>query len=126
MPILSSSKHEHFAQLVAKGVSLTKAYVESGYSKAGANTNASRLIANDLISARIKELQTVIAERVVTAEVRRRSWRVQVLQSRIDKMLALSESRARMYADSKSEGHRFQVHDRDAERLAIEEGCTVL
>jgi hypothetical protein len=84
------------------------------------------LIANDLISARIKELQTVIADRVVTAEVRRRSWRVQVLKSRVDKMLALSEARAKMYADSMSERHRFQVHDRDAELLAIEEGCTVL
>jgi hypothetical protein len=88
--------------------------------------SASRLSSNELVSARIKELQTVIAERVVTAEVRRRSWRVQVLQNRVDKMLALSEARAKMYADSKSEGHRFQVHDRDAELLAIEEGCTVL
>ena len=75
---------------------------------------------------RIKEFQTVIAERVVTAEVRRRSWRVQVLQNRIDGMLALSQARAKMYADSRSEGHRFHVHDRDAELIAIEEGCTVL
>jgi hypothetical protein len=45
-----------------------------------------------------KELQTVVAERVISAEVRRRSWRVQILQNRIDAMLALSEARAREYA----------------------------
>jgi hypothetical protein len=86
----------------------------------------SRLFANVSISARIKELKAEIASHVVAAAVRRRSWRVQILQARVDKMLALSESRAKMYADSKSEGHRFQVQD-DAERqIAIEEGCTIL
>jgi hypothetical protein len=86
----------------------------------------SRLCGNVLVSARIKELKETIAERVVSSEIRRRSWRVQVLQQRLDGYLALSESRAKMYAESKSEGHRFQVYDREAELLALEEGCTVL
>src|ERR1039457_6152143 len=98
MPVLSSSKYERFAQLVAKGVSATEAYISAGYSKANAHSNAARLSANEPISARIKELQTVVAERVISAEVRRRSWRVQILQSRIDAMLALSEARALEYA----------------------------
>jgi hypothetical protein len=48
---------------------------------------------------RIQEQQTAFAERVTSAEVRRRSWRVQVLQNRINAMQALSESRAVIYAD---------------------------
>ena len=98
MAILSNSKYEKFAQLVAKGVTVTEAYTSAGYSKASARSNASRLRDNEGISARIKELKVAVAERVITAEVRRRSWRVQVLQSRIDAMLGLSEARAIEYA----------------------------
>jgi hypothetical protein len=126
MAVLSNSKYERFAQLVAKGVSDIEAYTSAGYSKASARSNASRLRENEGVSARIKELISTIAERVVTAEIRRRSWRVQILQARVDGLLALSEARAKMYADSKSEGHRFAVDDRAAELQAIEEGCTVL
>jgi hypothetical protein len=36
MPNLPNSKQEHFAQLVAKGVSVAKAYVAAGYSANGA------------------------------------------------------------------------------------------
>jgi hypothetical protein len=84
------------------------------------------LIANDLISARIKELKAEIGSRVVAAEIRRRNWRVHILQTRLDGMLQLSQSRATMYAEAKSEGHKFEVNDRAAELLAIEEGCTEL
>jgi hypothetical protein len=84
------------------------------------------LIAIDSISARIKELQVVVSERVIASEVRRRSWRVQLLQTRIDKALAASEARAVMYADELSETSQFQVNDREAELIAIAEGCRVL
>src|SRR3954451_18469787 len=81
MPVLIASKHERFAQFVSKGLSAVDAYIAAGYSKSNARSNASRLSANDSILARIKELQLVVSERVVAAEVRRRSWRVQVLQA---------------------------------------------
>jgi len=77
MPVLANSKHEHFAQSVAKGLSGTDAYVSAGYSKAGAHSNAARLMAFDTISSRINELKTAVAQGVVAAEIRRRSWRVQ-------------------------------------------------
>jgi Terminase small subunit len=89
MPVLTSSKHEKFAQLVATGVSATKAYVSAGYAKANARQNASRLITNDDILARIKEIQADVAERVIASEIRRRNWRVEVLQQRVEGMLAL-------------------------------------
>jgi hypothetical protein len=66
-----------------------------------------------------------VAERVISAEVRRRSWRVQLLQDRIDKALALSQARATMYAQEMGEGYQFQVADRAAELGAIADGCRV-
>jgi hypothetical protein len=126
MPILSNSKHERFAQNVTKGLSATKAYVSAGYSKAGAEQNASRLMTKDDVLARIKELQTIVSERVVACEVRRRSWRVQVLQDRIEAMLALSQARAVMYAGEMGGGYQFQVQTKGEERAAIAEGCRVL
>ena len=44
---------------------------------------------NDSLSSRIKELKTTVAQGVVVAEIRRRSWRVLQLQGLVDEMLAL-------------------------------------
>jgi hypothetical protein len=46
MPVIDHSKREKFAQLVAKGVSVTKAYVSAGYSPKGAQPSAARLLSN--------------------------------------------------------------------------------
>ena len=79
MPVLKQSKHEKFAQLVAKGVSATKAYVSAGYAEVGASQNASRLSGTDKVLARIKELQEAISDGVVACEVRKRSARASAL-----------------------------------------------
>ena len=50
----------------------------------------------------------------------------QVLQNRIDAMLALSEPRAAMYADQKEGAHEFQVNTLAEERAARDKGCHVL
>jgi hypothetical protein len=63
-----------------------------------------RLIANDSISARIRELQTTVSEGVVKAEIRKRSWRVQILQRRVDALLSLIEDRARLYGAEENPG----------------------
>jgi hypothetical protein len=86
----------------------------------------SRLSANDNILQRINEIKAQVAERVISAEVWRRTWRVQVFQNRIDAMLALSEARAAMYADQKEGAHEFQVNTLAEERAAIDEGCHAL
>ena len=111
MAVLTNSKHEHFAQEVAKGVSGTKAYVSAGYSKAGAKQNASRLITIDEVSARIKELQATISEGVVSLEIRKRSARVQALQVNLDRMRALIEARAAEYAASPAGATGMLVSD---------------
>jgi hypothetical protein len=126
MPILKNAKQEHFAQNCAKGLNATKAYLLAGYSKLGAQSGGSRLFLNVLVSARIKELTTAITERVIASEIRRRSWRVQVLQSRLDKMLAFSEARAKMYAAEMGESHQVQVANFAEEQAALAEGCTFL
>lgn len=54
MPILSNSKHERFAQELAKGSSASAAYVEAGYAKS--DSNASRLSGNEKVWSRVDEL----------------------------------------------------------------------
>src|SRR6185312_12810971 len=67
MPVLSNPKHERFAQELAKGKSQGDAYEAAGYTPC--DQNASRLIRNDKIQARLLELQSKGAERaVVTIE----------------------------------------------------------
>ena len=61
MAVLDNSKHEHFAQLVAKGVSATKAYTSAGYSDKGAKQSAARLLTNADLCARIRELQETLS-----------------------------------------------------------------
>jgi hypothetical protein len=123
MPLISNSKHELFAQNVSKGLSLTAAYIKAGFSKSGAAQNAHRLTRNEQILARINELKTAIADQVVSAEIRRRSWRVQQLQEWADEMLYIRAARKLMYADQKGEGYEFQVQDLAEEQAAIADGC---
>ena len=99
MAVLSKSKHELFAQSVVKGLSATEAYVSAGYSKAGAAQNASRLMTNDKVSARIQELKAIFSQGVIQLEIRERSARVQVLQNQLHRMLRLIDARAFEYSD---------------------------
>lgn len=67
MPALKNTKHERFAQELAKGKSQSEAYAAAGY--APSEPNASRLTRNDKVQARVAELQERSAERaVVTTE----------------------------------------------------------
>jgi len=67
---LNNQRHERFAQLIAQGKSATSAYIEAGYSETGADANASRLIGNDSVAARIQHLKAAAAQQaVVTAQM---------------------------------------------------------
>lgn len=59
---LKNSKHEHFAQLVSKGEKASRAYVTAGYSKAGAEQSANRLLKNADIQTRIAQLRAAIEQ----------------------------------------------------------------
>jgi len=99
MAVLSNSKHEQFAQLVAKGVSGTKAYTSAGYSANGAKQSAARMLTNADLCARIRELQKTISEGTIDVEIRRRSARVQVLQNLLDRLVNVITARALEHSD---------------------------
>jgi hypothetical protein len=61
MPALKNQRHERFAQLLAKGIGTTDAYVEIGYTRN--DGNASRLKGTEKIRARVSELTEKSAEK---------------------------------------------------------------
>jgi len=63
MPILANVRHEKFAQELATGKSATEAYRLAGFKPN--QPNAARLISNDMVKARVTELQSKSAERVL-------------------------------------------------------------
>ena len=62
MPILKNSRHERFAQDLAKGMSATEAYEKAGYKPSG--PNAGRLTKKDEIVKRRAELQGSTAKQI--------------------------------------------------------------
>ena len=61
--MLKNDKHEHFAQLIVKGVSASKAYITVGYSENnGFQQSAARLLKNAVVAARIDELKKTVAD----------------------------------------------------------------
>lgn len=64
MPALENARHERFAQELAKGKTQEQAYIDAGYEPDAARFNASRLITNDNVAARVAELQERAAIKV--------------------------------------------------------------
>lgn len=60
MPLLTNRRHEHFAQLVAKGEKPGRAYVTAGYSEAGADQSAARLLRKAEVCSRVAELREAV------------------------------------------------------------------
>jgi phage terminase small subunit len=69
MPRLDNEKWELFAQGVAKGLTLTKAYEKAGYelTKESAWANSSRLLSNASVSDRVAELQELAVQRTLVS-----------------------------------------------------------
>ena len=55
-----SAKHDRFCREYVKDLNATQAYIRAGYSEKGASKNSSRLMANDGIKPRVRELQDEI------------------------------------------------------------------
>lgn len=66
MPVLPNSRHERFAQELAKGRTADDAYAAAGFKPD--RGNASRLTANDSIKARVTEILARGAERAAITE----------------------------------------------------------
>lgn len=65
MPKLKNDQHEKFVQELVKGASQKDAYIAAGYSgdDNAIYANSSRLISNDKVQERLKELQEKAVER---------------------------------------------------------------
>lgn len=88
MSVLDNSKHEQFAQLVAKGASAAKAYISVGYSANGARTSAARLSAKATVCTRIRQIQETLSTGTIVLEISSRNARVAALQKRWDSLRA--------------------------------------
>ncbi len=86
MPVLQNSRHEKFAQALAKGATATEAYASAGYK--GDRTAASRLSTNVNVAQRVAELQGRAAKR---AEVTMESLLIELEEAR---SLALAEKQS--------------------------------
>ena len=82
MALLNNSRHEHFAQAIAKGTSASKAYVLAGYSAKGARQSSARLLLNAVVCSRVSELQATLSARTIVLEISSRNARIQALQDR--------------------------------------------
>lgn len=74
MGILRNAKHEHFAQLIVKGVSATDAAAGAGYAEKRAQITGSELLKNSMISVRITELRALASERVTEKTGIDKAW----------------------------------------------------
>lgn len=85
MPVLSDPKHEAFAQALAKGKNQSDAYVAAGYKAKGASikVNASRLLTNANIEARVRELQAIAAKKTTDAI----SWEAKDIFERLQNLV---------------------------------------
>jgi hypothetical protein len=84
MPILANPRHDRFAQLVASGkFSHSEAFRQAGYAENGAKENASRLMTNDNVSARIEELRARNAEKCQLSRDQAVQYLVEILKTPI-------------------------------------------
>ncbi len=67
MPVLKNARWERFAQNIAKGMAIGKAYTAAGYKAKGhtATVNGARLLRNADIKARIEFLQGADADQII-------------------------------------------------------------
>lgn len=74
MGILKNAKHEHFAQLIVKGVTATEAALTAGYSPRRAEVTGCELRKDRKISVRITELSALATERATEKTGVDKAW----------------------------------------------------
>jgi hypothetical protein len=74
MGILKNPRHEHFAQLVANGVTNTEAAKTAGFSEKRAMVTGSELATRPEVIGRIAELRVMVVERVTEKTAIDKAW----------------------------------------------------
>ena len=117
--MLKNAKHELFAQSIAAGKTLEESYQLAGYEPH--RQNASRLITNDDIRARVDELLNRVADGVVLTK----QWVIERLIQNVERSMQLEEIK-----DAKGIGtgeYRYEgsVANRALELLGKEQGMFI-
>src|SRR5262245_23928372 len=86
--ILKHTKHEAFAQHVAKGVSGTEAAKLAGYAEGSAHVTASRLLRKANILSRIEDVRKHITEMATTSSGISKAWVISRLKENAEKGMA--------------------------------------
>ena len=124
MPILKNQRHEVFALHVASGKSASEAYRLSGYeceSDRATTANASRLLTNASVQARIKELQ----ERHVAKFNLDRNWILTMLRENVHRSMKLEPVIGRDGKETGEHVYAGAVANRALELLGKEAGMFV-
>ena len=119
MPALDNPRHERFAQALASGKSASEAYVVAGYK--GHRQNASRMMADDDIASRVRELTERAAEKAVLTK----AWVIERLMTNAERAL---QERQVLDGEGKPTGefeYEGQVANRALELLGKEIGMFV-
>lgn len=91
MPILRNLRHEHFAQLIATGKTPKESYTCVYPNAKGAHQSASRLLR--VVSARVAELQALIANTAVTRAAIDREYVLAGLKANFERAMEKEEVR---------------------------------
>lgn len=114
MEPLENQQYEHFAQLVAGGLSQTDAYVRAGFSKKGADGNAARLAARDRVAHRIAVLRKANLDRLQADLQIDAEWiKAQFLTIARADVNELVEVVVRCCRYCHGDGHKYQWIDED-------------
>ncbi len=126
-PLLANERHELFAQGIARGLTQEAAYREAGYegSPDALMANASRLIRDDRVAARVAELNAAAISALqakADEAVASASWIVEKAVEVVDVGLAAVPVRGRdgkVLVDSEGEPRAYEAHDLRAVTSAL-------
>lgn len=101
---LKNARHERFAQELAKGKSADAAYAAAGYLPK--RQNAARLMSNDAVAARVREIQKRAATRteITVASISTRLMRIAGKGEKLKDAPGLSVARASLMDAAKLNG----------------------
>lgn len=108
MPPLDNQRHERFAQELASGKSADQAYTDAGYEEN--RGNASRLKSNENVSARVRELQQMAAEKVAID----RAWVLERLMKNARICMGEESITIKVKKRGSTDVVEIEVSDRDA------------
>lgn len=124
MGVLTKSKHERFAQLVARGETAGAAYISVYGEAKGAGQSASRLLKNAKVAARIAELRREISSELLAGSILARSARLKALEERHALLTQVVAERAKMYSRTSADGRLFHESEELPEKFLTAPGAS--